>query len=110
VERELHRSPIRKAVIAVSNLFYPPESESERPALSTWDEARRIADEIELKIHLARMDVRDRWQTLRPQIQELEKRIATSGERAGKAIKKELTALRTLLQQLRGEAASNDGP
>ena len=33
---------------------------------ATWDEVRQIADELELKIHVAGMDARDRWQTLRP--------------------------------------------
>jgi len=40
----------------------------------TWDEVRRIADELELKIHLAGMDARDRWRDLKPRLAEIENR------------------------------------
>lgn len=31
-----------------------------------WDNVRRAIDEVDLKIHLASMELRDRWQQLRP--------------------------------------------
>ncbi len=68
--------------------------------LNTWDDVRRIADELELKIHLASMDARDRWRELEPRLVELEHAIVKSGGETTDAIKHELAdalaALRTL--------------
>lgn len=73
---------------------------------STWDEVRRIADEVELKIHLAGMDARDRWQTLQPRIAEIEKTIADAGKRAGAAVEHELASIGAALRRLRDDVAS----
>jgi hypothetical protein len=69
----------------------------------TWDDVRRIADELQLKMHLAGMEARDRWRALEPRITELEHTIARTGERAGQVVAAELTALGKALQQLRDE-------
>jgi hypothetical protein len=53
---------------------------------SMWDDVRRIADEVELKIHLAGMDARDRWHELQPRLAEIEKSITKAGQRASFAI------------------------
>jgi 3-oxoacyl-[acyl-carrier-protein] synthase-3 len=71
----------------------------------SWDDVRRIADELELKIHLAGMDARDRWRELQPRFAELEKTIASTGERAGQIVSKQITAVGTALKQLRDELA-----
>ena len=68
-------------------------------------ELRRIADELELKIHLAGMDVRDRWQTLKPRLAEVEKKVARTGERATKALQEEVTAIGKALHKLREDFA-----
>ena len=70
---------------------------------TVWDEVRQIADELELKIHLAGMDARDQWRALKPKITDIEKRIATSSEQAGQAITKELTQMGDALRKLRDE-------
>jgi hypothetical protein len=38
-------------------------------AKKAWDEVRRIADELKLKMHLASMEARDRWQALEPRLE-----------------------------------------
>ena len=38
----------------------------------TWDDVRRFTDQLELKIHLAGMDARDRWEALKPKVSALE--------------------------------------
>ncbi len=60
---------------------------------SSWNQVRRLADELELKIHLAGMDVRDRWKTLRPQLEGLELRMKDAGQRVEQAISDELEAI-----------------
>jgi hypothetical protein len=85
VERELHVE----------------SSMTEHP--STWDEVRRLADELELKIHLAGMNARDRWRDLQPRIEEIEKSVASAGHRAGVAIERELESIGVALRRLRDD-------
>jgi hypothetical protein len=68
-------------------------------------ELRRIADELELKIHLAGMDVRDRWQALKPRLSEVESKLAGAGERATKVVQDEVAALGKALHKLRDDLA-----
>ena len=68
-----------------------------------WDDVRRIADELELQIHLAGMEARDRWHALQPRLAELEKTIAREGERAGQAITQQLSEVGAALRRLRDE-------
>ncbi len=71
--------------------------------LDTWDDVRRIADELEVKIHLASMDARDRWHELEPRVVELEHAIARSGGEATDAIKHELADALGALRRLRDD-------
>ena len=70
---------------------------------STWDEVRRIADELELEIHLAGMDARDRWRALQPRVAEIEKKIASAGKRVGSAIDREIDSIGAALRRLRDD-------
>lgn len=74
----------------------------------TWDDVRRIADELELEIHLAGMDARDRWNQLQPRLAEIEKSIETAGERAGKFVSAQITSLATTLRELRAELSKQN--
>ncbi len=68
-------------------------------------ELRRAADELELKIHLASMDARDRWQALKPRLAEVEKELARTGERAAKVVQDEVAAIGKALHKLRNDLA-----
>ena len=70
---------------------------------STWDDVRRLADELEVQVRLAEMDVRDRWHELEPRLEKLEHQIAHSGERAEEAVVHELEAMRDALRSLRDD-------
>lgn len=70
-----------------------------------WSELRRIADELELKIHLASMEVRDRWTALQPRLAELERVLTRTGERAAKVVQDELQTIETALHKLRDDVA-----
>jgi len=69
----------------------------------TLDDVRRIADELKLKIHLAGMEVRDRWNELQPRLAEVEATIAREGERAGKLVAAQIASIGTALRELRDE-------
>lgn len=70
---------------------------------STWDEIRRIADELELKVHLAGMEARDRWRALQPRLAEIEKALAGAGKRASDVVEQELATVGTALRRLRDD-------
>lgn len=70
-----------------------------------WDDVRKLADELELKCRLARMDARDRWNALQPRLVKLEATIKRTGERAGKVVTEELSSLGKALRELRDEIA-----
>jgi hypothetical protein len=72
----------------------------------TWNDIRRLADELQLKIHLAGMEARDRWQKLQPQIAEIEKTILRGSDRAEQVIGKEMSALGATLRKLRDDIAA----
>jgi hypothetical protein len=74
---------------------------------STWDEVRRIADELELKIHLAGMDARDRWRDLEPRLAEIEKSITGAGKRASDVVERELASVGAALRRLRDDLAKH---
>ena len=71
--------------------------------ISTWDEVRRIADDLELRIHLASMDARDRWRDLKPRLAEIEKSIADAGTRASDVVEHELASVGAALRRLRDD-------
>ncbi len=77
---------------------------------TTWDEVRRIADEIELKIHLAGMDARDRWRALQPRVAEVEKKISSAGKRVGSLIDREVESIGVALRRLRDDVSSSGKP
>jgi hypothetical protein len=70
-----------------------------------WNDLKRIGDELELKIRLASMDARDRWQALRPRLVALEDTIKRTGSRTSKLVTKELSSLGSALRRLRDEIA-----
>ena len=77
---------------------------------STWDEVRRIADELELKIHLAGMAARDRWRALQPRIAEIEKSISSASKRASDVADRELSSLGAALRRLRDDVVKPTKP
>jgi hypothetical protein len=73
--------------------------------LSTWNEVRRLAEELELELHLASMEARARWEALQPRIQRLEHSITHAGHRVGEAIDREVASITEILKRLRDDLA-----
>lgn len=51
----------------------------------TLEELRKLRDEIRVKVHLAGMEARERWEELEPKLEELEGQLERSGARATEA-------------------------
>ena len=76
-------------------------------ATTRWDDLHRITDELQLKIHLAEMDARDRWRALQPRLGEIEHRIehriADAGGVASETVAHGLAELGAGLRHLGGD-------
>jgi hypothetical protein len=83
-------------------------AEPGKDGLSTWDGLRQLADELELEIHLAGMDTRQRWHALKPRLAAFERRIKNAGGRASRAVTEELEAIWDAMRGLRDEVANRD--
>ena len=66
----------------------------------SWQDIRRLADEIEVKANLASKELRDRWQAFRPRLAKFEKDLSATGARATKAFSEELSELGDALKKL----------
>lgn len=68
-----------------------------------WDDVRRIVDELEVKIHLAGMDARDRWHAIQPKLVKLERTIERKSQSTSHAVTQELSAIGNALRELRDQ-------
>ena len=66
------------------------------PKTPTWTDVRRIADELKLKVHLAGMEARRKWEELQPSLVEAEKELA----RGGTIVAAKLTAIGGTLKEI----------
>ncbi|TMQ04833.1 MAG: hypothetical protein E6J90_23275 [Deltaproteobacteria bacterium] len=71
--------------------------------LANWHHVRRLADELQLQIHLAGMDARERWRAVQRRLAQTEAALAQSGTAAADAAGRELADLRDELLHLRNE-------
>lgn len=85
----------------MSNLVESESVEQSKDGLGGWHELRQFADQLELELHLASMDARDRWRTIKPRLARVEIALRGSSARVSKAVVKEIAAIRVLLTELR---------
>ncbi len=71
--------------------------------VSVWEDARRLAEELEVQVYLASMDTRDRWHKLERRLGRLERTIARSSEHLGALVMHELREVRDALRALRDD-------
>jgi hypothetical protein len=70
-----------------------------------------MADQIRIKLHLAGMDARARWEKLEPRLVEMERRVAQTGQAAASEIASGLKQLSRSMKRLRDElAATSEQP
>ena len=71
------------------------------------DDAKKLRDEIKLKIHLGGMEARKRWQQYEPQLQKVEQEIEQISGGAYAAASEMLNETRSAFQKLLGELKAN---
>jgi hypothetical protein len=78
------------------------------PKLPTWEDVKKVADEVEKKVQSAGAAAREKWNTqLRPKVAEVGKKIEDAGHRAGDAIQQQVSALSEALSKLQHEIAED---
>ena len=98
------------STIVRSNRLEPnrPWDNRAMPKLPTWDDVKKVADEVEKKVQTASAAARDKWnQQLRPKVAEVGKKIEHAGQRAGDAIQQQVSALSEALSKLQHEIAED---
>ena len=73
---------------------------------NTWDDVRRVADELRLKLHLAGMEAREQWDKLQPRLAEIEHSVESGAHKAGTAVSEQVSSLGAALRKLLGEITS----
>ena len=79
---------------------------TEEAKTDTWDDVRRVRDQLKLELHLASMEARDQWEKLQPKLVELEKSFEAGAHKAGTAMADEVSALGAKLKKLLGDITS----
>ena len=75
-------------------------SDDKQAKSSPWDELRRIADEVKVKLHLAGMEAKEKWHaTYEPKLQELQQKAEAQGERAAGAVQEQLVTFADALKK-----------
>lgn len=78
------------------------------PKLPTWDDVKKVADDLEKKVQGAGATARDKWnQQVRPKLAEVQKKIEEKGQKAGDVIQAQVTALSDALLKLQQEIAED---
>jgi hypothetical protein len=78
------------------------------PKLPTWDDVKRVAEEVEKKVQGAGAAAKEKWNLqVRPKLAEVGKKIEETGHRAGDAIQHQVSALSEALSKLQHEIAED---
>jgi hypothetical protein len=76
------------------------------PETTTWDDVRRVRDELRLKLHLAGMEAREQWEKLQPRLAEIEHSVESGAQKAGTALSEQASSLGAALRKLLGDITS----
>ncbi|MEI8254916.1 MAG: hypothetical protein WCJ30_04510 [Deltaproteobacteria bacterium] len=70
------------------------------------DNLKTLRDEIVVKVHLAEMDVRDRWEALRPRIDEVELQAERASDATVDALIRSVDSISESLHELKTKIES----
>jgi hypothetical protein len=74
------------------------------------EDLRRMAEELNVRVHLAGMEARDRWNLLQPRLAEIERAVVRGSDRAEEVVAKELADLGAALRRLRDDIVTSPKP
>ncbi|HEV7556084.1 MAG TPA: hypothetical protein VGO00_11540 [Kofleriaceae bacterium] len=86
------------------------QSETPNADKSGWTELRRLADELEVQIHLGSMEARDRWAAFQPRLDEVEKAIASSEQKLHDYLEPKIAKLTDAFHKLCDEINATKAP
>ena len=68
-----------------------------------WDEIRRMRDEVEVKLHLASMEAKTKWEALKPRLKALEEKLEEKASQASERVVEEMNNVGTLIKEVRDD-------
>jgi FtsZ-binding cell division protein ZapB len=71
-----------------------------------WNEVKQIADQVRLELHLAGMELKDRWAAIEPKVQALQAKVEAKGHAAAEAVQEQAVSLVDHLRNLLGDLRS----
>jgi len=78
------------------------------PKLPTWDDVKKVADDLEKKVQNVSASARDKWnQQMRPKLAEVQKKVEEKGQKASDAIHAQVVALSDALLKFQHEIAED---
>src|SRR4029077_15490235 len=78
------------------------------PKLPTWDDVKRVADDMEKKVQSAGATAREKWnQQVGPKLAEIQQKLEETRQRAGDSIQHQVTALNEALGKLQHQIADD---
>lgn len=66
---------------------------------SAWDDVRKLADEVRVKMHLAGMELKEKWKSLEPQLAAAQRKVGEGTDKAEAAATEQLGAIAAGLRQ-----------
>jgi hypothetical protein len=76
--------------------------------LPTWDDVKKVADDLEKKVQGAGASMKERWHSqMKPKLVELQKKAEEKGHRASEAVQEQLVTLSEALKKF-GNDISED--
>jgi hypothetical protein len=72
-----------------------------------WDDVRQLADQVRLEVHLAGMELKERWNALEPELREVEEKLSRAGDKVESLIAGQLATLATTLRKLADDMRKN---
>lgn len=63
------------------------------PEPTAWADLRRLADEVRVKLHLAGMELKEKWKELEPELDAVEKDLTAAGAKVEQFVSPKLDAM-----------------
>lgn len=85
-----------------------PDKDIEQQVRELADDVKRLRDELRVRLHLAGMDARKKWNEMEPGRAHVQQLAQDVGEGSRRKLSELRDALRELLERVRGETGDRD--
>lgn len=87
-----------------------PNKDIEQQVREMADDVKRLRDELRMRLHLAGLDAKKRWDELEPSRNQAQQLARDAGEGSRRKLSELRDGLRELLERVRGEVGDRQDP